>query len=92
MRERASDQPQSSLSAVTGQPAQGWREILDTLATRRSCRDFDGSSIDRDILAEIVERSRKYPSIFVEPQKQEAGPPVGKPIALEISALDVSLL
>ena len=62
MRERASDQPQSSLSAVTGQPVQGWREILDTLATRRSCRDFDGSSIDRDILAEIVRDGTEAPS------------------------------
>lgn len=62
MRERASDQPQSGLADSTNQPVPGWRDILDTLATRRSCRDFDGSAIDRDVLADIVRDGTEAPS------------------------------
>ncbi len=29
-----------------------WRAILDLLATRHSCRDFDGTAIDRAVLAD----------------------------------------
>ena len=39
-----------------------WREILDVLATRCSCRDFDGSPIDRSVLAEIVRDGTEAPS------------------------------
>lgn len=39
-----------------------WREILDLLAGRFSCRDFDGSPIDREILAEIVRDGTEAPS------------------------------
>lgn len=42
--------------------AENWRGILDLLATRRSCRDFDGSTIDREILAEIVRDGTEAPS------------------------------
>lgn len=38
------------------------RAILDLLATRRSCRDFDGSVIDRAVLAEIVSDGIEAPS------------------------------
>lgn len=62
MRERASDQPRSSHAVSTDQSVPGWRDILDALATRRSCRDFDGSRIDRDILAEIVQDGTEAPS------------------------------
>jgi nitroreductase/SAM-dependent methyltransferase len=39
-----------------------WRTILDRLARRRSCRDFDGSPIDRAVLAEIVRDGTQAPS------------------------------
>lgn len=39
-----------------------WREILDLLATRCSCRDFDGSPIDRAVLADIVADGTEAPS------------------------------
>ncbi len=42
--------------------APGWRDILDRLAARHSCRDFDGSKIDRDVLAEIVRDGTEAPS------------------------------
>ena len=55
-------------------------------------KDWDKRPPANDILADIVERARKYPGIVVESQKQEAGPPVGKPVAIEISAIDTALL
>lgn len=39
-----------------------WRAILDVLADRHSCRDFDGSAIDRTVLAEIVADGTEAPS------------------------------
>ena len=51
--------------ATPADPAVGvpdWRAILDRLAQRHSCRDFDGSEIDREILAEIVRDGTEAPS------------------------------
>lgn len=42
--------------------ARDWRAILDRLAARRSCRDFDGSPIDHAVLAEIVRDGTEAPS------------------------------
>ena len=39
-----------------------WRDVLDCLAARHSCRDFDGSRIDRAVLAEIVRDGTEAPS------------------------------
>src|SRR5690606_9612104 len=39
-----------------------WRAILDMLAARRSCRDFDGTPIDREVLAGIVRDGTQAPS------------------------------
>ncbi|MEQ8584929.1 MAG: nitroreductase family protein [Thalassobaculaceae bacterium] len=39
-----------------------WRRILDLLAERRSCRDFDGSRIEREVLADIVRDGMQAPS------------------------------
>jgi len=39
-----------------------WRVILDRLAQRHSCRDFDGTEIDETILAEIVRDGTEAPS------------------------------
>lgn len=46
--------PQASSSGV--------RSILDKLATRASCRDFDGSLIAPEILEEIVRDEVEAPS------------------------------
>ncbi|MEO1191789.1 MAG: efflux RND transporter permease subunit [Pseudomonadota bacterium] len=45
-----------------------------------------------DILLDIRERTADLAGIQVETRKQESGPPVGKPIQLQISALDATLL
>ncbi|MDH3667744.1 MAG: nitroreductase family protein [Paracoccaceae bacterium] len=39
-----------------------WRVVLDRLAQRRSCRDFDGSPIDQETLAAIVRDGTEAPS------------------------------
>jgi len=39
-----------------------WRAILDLLAQRHSCRDFDGSEIDPQVLADIVRDGTEAPS------------------------------
>lgn len=44
------------------------------------------------ILADIVERSKKYAGIHVETAKEEAGPPVGKPIHLLVTSRQPELI
>ena len=44
------------------------------------------------ILAEIRERTADFAGIFIEIREQEAGPPVGKPIQIEIASEDPLLL
>ncbi|GAB5467182.1 MAG: efflux RND transporter permease subunit [Rhodospirillales bacterium] len=44
------------------------------------------------ILQDIRERTADLAGIQVETRKQESGPPVGKPVQLQISSLDPSLL
>ena len=39
-----------------------WRDVLDSLAKRHSCRAFDGSAIARDVLADIVADGVEAPS------------------------------
>jgi len=42
--------------------APDWRRLLDQLAMRHSCRDFDGTEIAPEILAEIVRDGTQAPS------------------------------
>lgn len=58
-------QPAQALPAATAQDTPrraDWREILDVLAARFSCRDFDGTAIDRAVLAEIARDGTEAPS------------------------------
>ena len=45
-----------------------------------------------EILAEIRERTVDLAGIIVETRKQEAGPPIGKPIQIEVTAHDPALI
>ncbi len=45
-----------------------------------------------DILADIRARTADLAGISVEPRKEEAGPPVGKPVQIEVSAEDPALI
>jgi multidrug efflux pump len=42
----------------------------------------------REILADILERSAEIPGIIVETKKEEGGPPVGKPVHIELASND----
>ncbi len=44
------------------------------------------------ILADIRDRVAPLAGVFVEPRQQEAGPPVGKPVQVQVSASDPSLI
>lgn len=46
----------------------------------------------RDILADIGRRTRDLAGIAVEAQKEKAGPPVGKPIQVQIAAREPELI
>jgi multidrug efflux pump len=45
-----------------------------------------------EILAEVRERTRDIPGIWVEARNERAGPPVGKPVQLQIGARDPARL
>ncbi len=49
-------------AALSQDDAAQARYILDRLATRASCRDFDGSDISPDILEDIVRDGVEAPS------------------------------
>ena len=57
-------------------------EFVDWQARRKADR----------ILAEIRTRTADLAGIVVETRKQEAGPPVGKPVQVQLTALDPALL
>ena len=44
------------------------------------------------ILAEVLKRTSDIAGIYVDPRKEEAGPPVGKPVQLELSSRYPDLL
>ena len=54
--------------------------------------DWDQRRAADEILADIVERSRDIGGITVETRKEEGGPPIGKPIQIELSSRDADLL
>jgi multidrug efflux pump len=45
-----------------------------------------------EILAEVRQRTADLAGIIVEPRKEEAGPPVGKPVQIQIAAEDPRLI
>ncbi|MBU0725484.1 MAG: efflux RND transporter permease subunit [Alphaproteobacteria bacterium] len=83
----------SVYSAIGTQPRGGTERPEDVIAVITvEFKDWQLRPNADSILARIVEKSRAYPGIFVESQKMEAGPPVGKPVALELSSIDPALL
>jgi multidrug efflux pump len=44
------------------------------------------------VLADVLERTRDLVGIWVEPREEEAGPPVGKPVQIRLSATRPDLL
>ncbi len=54
--------------------------------------DWDLRRTADEILAEANARTSDIPGIFVDRRKEEAGPPVGKPIQVELSSREPALL
>jgi multidrug efflux pump len=44
------------------------------------------------VLAEVLERTADIAGVFIDPREEEAGPPVGKPVQLELSSRVPELL
>ena len=68
----------------TGTNSQEAEDIIGTISLEFV--DWDERRPADDILNEIKERTAGLAGIFVDPRKQEEGPPVGKPVQLELSS------
>jgi len=51
-------------------------------------KDWSERRPAREILADIVRRTRDFPGIYVEPRKEEAGPPTGKAVQIQLRGRD----
>ncbi|MCW5698397.1 MAG: efflux RND transporter permease subunit [Rhodospirillales bacterium] len=54
--------------------------------------DWETRRPAKQILAEVKDRTADIAGIFVDPREEEAGPPVGKPVQLELSSRYPELL
>ncbi len=83
-----------SVYARIGKQTQGGQDIAeDVIASfQLEFRDWNRRPPAQQVLDEIARRTAHLSGIVVEPTEQRAGPPVGKPIQIEISAIDPSLL
>jgi len=54
--------------------------------------DWDARRPADTIIQDIRERTAELAGVVVEPRKQEAGPPVGKPVQIQLSAMDPEIL
>ncbi|WP_281684281.1 nitroreductase family protein [Thalassobaculum salexigens] len=61
-RPHSSETHAMEANAVEANAVEDWQRILGVLADRRSCRDFDGTQMDRELLAEIVRDGMQAPS------------------------------
>lgn len=84
----------ASIYILAGQmPRSGGDAASDLVGTiNLEFADWQARRGADDILGDIVARTRAFAGIRVETAKEEAGPPVGKPIHLLVSARDPALL
>jgi len=76
----------------TGTPEQG-EEAEDIIGTvTLEFIDWEERRPASEILAEVDERTANIAGVFVDPREQEAGPPIGKPIQIELSSRIPELL
>ena len=65
----------------------GGNSAEDVIGTiRLEFKDWDKRRKAQIVLDEIVEMSRKFAGILVEPVKEQAGPPTGKPVQIQLTA------
>jgi len=76
----------------TGTPEQG-EEADDIIGTiTLEFVDWEQRRPASEILAEVDRRTANIAGVFVDPREQEAGPPIGKPIQIELSSRFPELL
>ena len=75
-----------SIYTFVGKPEGGGQEIAEDVigAIQLEFKDWRERRPAQEILDEIVERASAYAGIVVEPAKQKAGPPTGKPLQLQV--------
>jgi len=79
--------------SVASSGTSGGDEAEDVIGTiQLEFVDWDARRPADAIIEEIRERTADLAGVVVEPRKQEAGPPVGKPVQVQLSAIDPALL
>jgi multidrug efflux pump len=78
--------------ARTGTPerSEEAEDIIGTITLEFT--DWEHRRPARDILAEIKARTADIAGLFVDPREEEAGPPVGKPVQIELASRHPELL
>ena len=81
-----------SVYARTGR-SKNSREAEDIIGTiTLEFRDWQYRRPAKQILAEVKDRTRDLAGIFVDPREKEAGPPVGKPVQVQLASRFPDLL
>ncbi|MBS28499.1 MAG: MFS transporter [Alphaproteobacteria bacterium] len=83
-----------SVYSLSGNPEQRLEDVAeDVIGTINvEFADWDVRRPADVILADIIERSNGLAGIFVETRKEEAGPPLGKPVQVQLSSRNPNLL
>ena len=82
-----------SVYTTSGKLQQRGEEAEDIVGTiRLEFAEWNQRRPASEILDDIRRRTADLPGIMIEPRKAEGGPPVGKPIHIELSATDTALL
>ena len=84
----------NSMNTMTLMPGEASRFGMDRIGLIfiELHEEFDRKMLGNDVFELIRERTRDFPGISVELARMEQGPPVGKPIQLEFSSHDKTLL
>jgi len=76
----------------TGTPERG-EEAEDIIGTvTLEFVDWEQRRPAKQILAEVEERTQDIAGVFVDPREEKAGPPIGKPVQLELASRFPELL
>jgi multidrug efflux pump len=83
-----------SVYSLSGNPDQQQKDVAEDVIGTISVEfvDWDQRRPADVILADIIARSGDLAGILVETRKQEAGPPVGKPVQVQLSSRNPDLL
>ena len=82
-----------SIYATSGNQTQIQDQPEDVIGTiQLEFREWDRRRSASAIIDDILRRSADIAGVRIETRKEEAGPPIGKPVQIEISARDPELL